>query len=217
MKIPSTMARGSWVLAASLGLALGGTLATVNTHAAPQSTITTHTMNWFGGPAYMGEPALEVTAALVEAGGGADNFSFANALVAMLGEDTVNAEVAKLNKQYGADQVKQFINGMTFAVNDGLKRATEAGVTLPPAPADLKGQKLALVLVQAGTTDDGTWWSGFLFDKALSHGLHNQVMADIEVQAGHGADELTHRILNQAMYDVAQALGQKDVKLASLH
>jgi hypothetical protein len=34
---------------------------------------------------------------------------------------------------------------------------------------------------------------------------------------GHAADESTHKILNQAMYDVAQALGMKDVKLASLH
>ncbi len=34
---------------------------------------------------------------------------------------------------------------------------------------------------------------------------------------GHDADKNTHKILNQAMYDVAQALGKKDVKLASLH
>src|SRR5699024_10051219 len=50
-------------------------------------------MNWYGGPAYTGAPNLEATAALVRAGGGADNFSFAQALVSMLGEDTVNAEV----------------------------------------------------------------------------------------------------------------------------
>jgi hypothetical protein len=42
-------------------------------------------------------------------------------------------------------------------------------------------------------------------------------MVDIDTKAGHGVDETTHRILNQAMYDVAQALGMKDVKLASLH
>lgn len=217
MKIQSSLAHTSIAVAASLGLLMGGVVLMANSQAAPQPTISTHTMNWFGGPAYMGDPALEVTAALVKAGGGADNFSFSTALVSMLGEDTVNAEVAKLSKQYGADQVQQFVDGMTFAVNDGLKRAAEAGVTLPQPPADLQGQKLALVLVQAGTVDDGTWWSGYLFDKALSHGLHNQVMADIEATAGHGADELTHRVLNQAMYDVAQALGQKNVKLAALH
>lgn len=173
-------------------------------------------MNWFGGPVYDGPPALEATAALVAAGGGADNFTFPAALVSMLGQDTVNAEVAKLNKQYGEEKVQAFINGMTFAVNDGLKRATEAGVTLPAAPADLTGTKLAKALVEAGTVD-GTFWAGRLFDVALSHKIHNQVMADIEAKFGRDADENTHRLLNQAMYDVAQALGMKNVGLASLH
>lgn len=196
-------------LAVSLGLLLSG--------AVLAQASTTQATNWFGGPVYDGEPALEVTAALVEAGGGAEDFSFAAALVSMLGEQTVNAEVAKLNEQYGEQAVNDFIDGMTFAVKDGLKRATEAGVSLPPPPADLKGAKLAETLVSAGTAPDGTWWSGYLFDKALSHAIHNQVMADIEAKFGRDADENTHRILNQAMYDVAQALGHEDVKLAPLH
>jgi hypothetical protein len=181
------------------------------------STYGSATTNWFGGPIYSGEPALTATAALVKAGGGADDFDFAKALVSMLGEKTVNAEVAKLTKQYGKDNVDNFIKGMTFAVKDGLKRATEQGIKLPDAPADLTGSKLAEALVDAGTTPDGTFWSGYLFDKALSHPLHVAVMADIDSQSGHGADENTHKILNQAMYDVAQALGKKDVKLAPLH
>lgn len=180
--------------------------------AAPQAQMNASAMNWFGGETYLGAPALDVTAALVKAGGGADNFSFSTALVSMLGEKTVNAEVAKLTKQYGHENVTNFINGMTFAVNDGLKRATEAGVTLPAAPADLKGAKLAGTLVSAGS-----WWSGLLFDKALSHDIHVKVMQDIDAKYGHGADENTHKILNQAMYDVAQALKAKNVKLASLH
>lgn len=174
-------------------------------------------MNWFGGPVYSGAPALQVTAALVAAGGGAGNFEFSKALVSMLGESTVNAEVAKLNKQYGEKNVADFIAGMTFAVNDGLKRATEAGVKLPAAPADLKGVKLAHALVSAGTTPDGTWWSGYLFDKALSNPIHVKVMVDIDAKFGHGADENTHKILNQAMFDVAAALKVPGVKLAPLH
>jgi len=197
------------VLAVSLGLLLSG--------AAFAQASSTQAVNWFGGPVYDGEPALEVTAALVEAGGGAEDFNFATALVSMLGEQTVNAEVAKLNEQYGEQAVNGFIDGMTFAVKDGLMRATEAGVSLPAPPADLKGVKLAETLVSAGTAPDGTWWSGYLFDKALSHAIHNQVMADIEAKFGRDADENTHRILNQAMYDVAQALGHEDVKLAPLH
>lgn len=173
-------------------------------------------VNMFGGAVYQGEPALAVTAALVKAGGGAEQFSFAQALLAMLGEDTVNAEVAKLTKQYGEAQVNTFLAGMDLAIGYGLKRATEAGISLPE-PADLSGVELAKTLVKAGVTPDGTFWSGHLFDKAISHSLHNQVMADISTSAGHQADKSTHKILNQAMYDVAQALGLKEVKLADLH
>ncbi len=181
------------------------------------ATYGSDTTNWFGGPIYNGEPALDATAALVKAGGGAENFSFAKALVSMVGEKTVNAEVAKLTQQYGKANVDNFIDGMTFAVKDGLKRATEKGVKLPAPPAALHGAALAKGLVQAGTTPDGTFWSGYLFDKALSHPIHVAVMADIDAKFNHGADENTHKILNQAMYDVAHALGETSVKLAPLH
>lgn len=175
-------------------------------------------MNMFGGAVYTGEPSLAATAALIKAGGGAEHFSFKAALVSMLGAETVNGEVEKLTKQYGAEEVKGFIDGMDFAVNDAIKLVTAKGIRLPEAPADLTGTKLAKGLVEAGTAPDGTFWAGYLFDKALSHEIHNAVMVDIEKSAGgHKVDELTHKILNQAMYDVAQALEMKDVKLASLH
>ena len=74
-------------------------------------------MNMFGGASYQGEPALAVTAALVKAGGGSENFNFAKALVSMLGEETVNAEVAKLTRQYSEAEVNTFIGGMDLAIN----------------------------------------------------------------------------------------------------
>lgn len=209
------------VMAAALALAgvafCGTAISAEAPAAAPMAQMNASAMNWFGGETYLGAPALDVTAALVKAGGGASDFSFSKALVSMLGEETVNAEVAKLTKQYGAESVTNFINGMNFAVNAGLKHATAAGVTLPEAPADLHGTKLASTLVTAGTASDGIWWSGLLFDKALSHDIHVKVMQDIDAKYGHGADESTHKILNQAMYDVAQALKVKNVKLAALH
>ncbi|WP_417276603.1 hypothetical protein [Castellaniella sp.] len=216
MNITHSLTRTSLALATALGFALAGGSVVAATATSQMATSNSHGMNWFGGPAYTGAPALQATAALVAAGGGAEHFTFDKALVSMLGEKTVNAEVAKLTKQYGEKEVKTFIDGMTYAVKDGLMRATEAGVKLPEAPADLKGTALAKALVQAGTVD-GTFWSGYLFDKALSHDLHNKVMADIEVKFGHDTDKITHKVLNQAMYDVAQALGDKQVKLASLH
>jgi hypothetical protein len=171
----------------------------------------------FGGPVYSGDPELAATAALHAAGGGAQDFSFQAALVSMLGQDTVDSEVAKLTTQYGADQVKSFVSGMDFAVDDAIKIVTAAGVTLPAAPADLTGTALAKGLVQAGTAPDGTFWAGYLLDHALSHQVHDQVMDDINKAVGVQADETTHKILNQAMFDVAQAFGMTDVKLPSLH
>ena len=208
---------------AAAGLLFGGTAfaqsASHNAQPAPasQQAAPAHAMNWFGGPVYSGQPSLEATAALVKAGGGAENFSFQKALVSMLGEKTVNAEVAKLTKQYGEKDVNDFIQGMDFAVNSALKHVADAGITLPPAPAGLEGTKLAEALVHAGTAPDGTFWSGWLFDNALSNAIHVQVMVDIDVKHDHAYDETTHRILNQAMFDVAQALKIKDVKLAPLH
>lgn len=186
-------------------------------YAAPDDAMPPQAMNWYGGPAYDGAPALAATAALVKAGGGADNFSFPAALVSMLGQKTVDAEVTKLNRQYGEHEVQEFLKGMTFDVKDGLRLATDAGVKLPAAPADLKGPKLAATLATAGTAPDGTFWAGYLFDHAISHKLHNQVMIDVATRFGAQDNLVTHKILNQAMYDVAHALGHDDVKLASLH
>jgi hypothetical protein len=173
----------------------------------------------FGGPVYTGAPALTVTAALVKAGGGAASFSIAKALVSMLGADTVNAEVGKLSKQYGKDEVGAWLKTFDFAVADSLKIATAAGVTLPDAPSDLTGAKLAQTLVSAGTASDGTFQIEFLLDKAVSHKIHVQVMNDIDADKDLGklADLHYHQISNQAFYDVAQALGMKSVKLADLH
>lgn len=173
----------------------------------------------FGGPVYTGAPALGVTAALVMAGGGPAKFSTAAALTTMVGKTTVDAEVAKLSKQYGAPAVTQWLKTFDFAVDDALKVATAKGVKLPPADPKLTGAKLAKTLVTAGTDADGVFQIEFLLDKAVSHAIHVQVMNDIDKAPGFGkkADLDYHTISNQAFYDVAQALGAKSVKLAPLH
>jgi hypothetical protein len=172
----------------------------------------------FGGPVYNGPPALDVTAALVQAGGGAAQYSTAAALVSMLGKPTVDAEVAKLTKQYGADMVTQWLKTFDFAVDDSLKIATAAGIKLP-APAPLQGKALAEGLVKAGVDSQGYFQIELLLDKAVSHKIHVQVMNDIDKAPGFGkkADLDYHLISNQAFYDVAQALGLTSVKLAPLH
>jgi hypothetical protein len=173
----------------------------------------------FGGPVYTGAPALNVTAALVAAGGGPVKFSTATALTAMVGAATVKAEVAKLTKQYGAAKVASWLKTFDFAVADSLKVATAAGVKLPAADPKMTGKLLATTLVTAGTAKDGTFQIELLLDKAVSHKIHVQVMNDIDKAPGLGkkADLDYHTISNQAFYDVAQALGAKSVMLAPLH
>ncbi|MHB1587944.1 MAG: hypothetical protein ACYCRH_13075 [Acidiferrobacteraceae bacterium] len=174
-------------------------------------------INMYGGPVYAGPPALSVTAALVKAGGGPAHFTIQKALVSMLGEKAVHAEVAKLTRQYGGKRVKDWLNGFNFAVHDGLRLVTAAGIKLPAAPGNLQGTKLAETLVNAGTAPDHVFWSGLLFDHALSHNVHNQVMVDIGVKYSFAYDKNVHAITNQALYDVAHALGMTEVRLASLH
>ncbi|MGH8307043.1 MAG: hypothetical protein ACRER0_02090 [Gammaproteobacteria bacterium] len=172
--------------------------------------------NRFGGPVYAGAPALNVTVALVIAGDGPEHFSLVTALNHMLGAATVNAEVGKLTKQYGKKRVGEWVSGIDFAVNDTLRIVQEKHIKLP-APAQLSGVELAKTLVGAGTASDNTFWSGLLFDHALSHGIHMQVMDDTDAKHGAAYDANYHAITNQAFYDVAQALGDKKVKLASFH
>jgi MoxR-like ATPase len=174
-------------------------------------------MGRFGGPIYNGPPALAVTASLVAAGGGAENYSTATALTNMVGSSLVKAEVAKLSKQYGSEEVGQWLKTFDFAVKDALRIATAKGISLPAG--NLSGKELAATLVKAGTAPDGTFEIEFLLDKAVSHPIHVQVMNDIDKEPGLGpkADLDYHLISNQAFYDLAQALGDKDVKLSPVH
>jgi hypothetical protein len=175
-------------------------------------------MGRYGGPIYSGPPALTATASLVAAGGGASSYSTAKALTAMVGAPTVTAEVAKLSKQYGAPNVTQWLKTFDFAVADALKIATAKGIKLPPPDPKLTGAALAATLVAAGTAPDGTFQIEYLLDKAVSHGIHVQVMNDIDANPAFGkkADLMYHEISNQAFYDVGEKLG-KSVKLAPLH
>lgn len=172
-------------------------------------------MSRYGGPAYMGKPALSVTASFVAAGGGPAKFSAAKALVSMLGEATVNAEVAKLTSQYGKDRVGKWLVMFDYAVADALRIAKEAKVALPAA--NLSGKELALTMVQAAMDKDGTIYTEFLLDKALSHDIHEAVMDNMDKKFGPSDDLDFHRITNQALYDVAVALKVKGAKLAKLH
>ncbi|MBC5825285.1 MAG: hypothetical protein GIW99_02835 [Candidatus Eremiobacteraeota bacterium] len=78
---------------------------------------------------------------------------------------------------------------------------------------------MASTLVQAGTAKDGTFETELLLDKAVSHKIHVAVMNDIDANKDFrkAADLNYHLISNQAFYDLAQALGAKNVSLSPVH
>lgn len=154
---------------------------------------------------YTGAPALAVTLSMVEAGGGPSNFSTATLLKTLTGA-LFDAEVAKLTKQYGKDQVAQFLKTFDFVVSDSLKIVKEKNVQLPsqPNPNPKDGKALATALWNAGQSGEG-FNVEVMLDRAVSHPIHIQVMKDIDAKYGLAADAQYHAILTTAMKDLAAA------------
>ena len=166
------------------------------------------------GKDYTGAPDLQGAISLVTAGGAPGHFSLVAALKSLVGEETTEAEVAKLTKQYGAEKVESFVAVQNFAVNDGVKKALAAGVKFPKPM--VHGKTLAVRVVKLGLVN-GTYYEGVQLDHLITHAIHESVMDDIDTKFGTIADGNYHRIANQAHYDLAQALGAKTVKLAAYH
>lgn len=158
----------------------------------------------FSGPGvYVGPPALPVTLSMIVAGGGPSNFQTLT-LVKVLAGDKTDAEVAALKQKFGDQKVTNFVTIFPFVVSDSLKIAKEKGVALPstPKPDPKNGEALAGALWAAGQTGMG-FSVEVMLDRAVSHGIHEQVMKDIDAKWGIAADADYHAVLNQAMHDLA--------------
>jgi hypothetical protein len=166
------------------------------------------------GVPYKGAPDLQAAISLVTAGGAPGHFSIVQAITALAGAKTANAEVAKLTKQYGAAKVASFVAVQNFAVNDAVAIATKAGVKFP-SPT-VHGTALAVRVTKLGLFN-GTYYEGVMLDHLVTNGIHESVMGHIDGKFGAAADGNYHRIADQAHYDLAQALGAKTVKLAAYH
>ena len=162
---------------------------------------------------YSGAPSLALTLSMVEAGGGPNNFSSATLLKTLAGP-LFDAEVAKLGKQYGKDQIAIFLKTFDFVVSDSLKIVTEKKVALPaqPSPNPKDGKALAAALWNAGQTGQG-FNVEVMLDRLVSHPIHAQVMTDIDAKYGLAADAQYHAILTTAMKDLASAyrLGMSNI------
>ena len=155
---------------------------------------------------YLGAPNLGLTVALVEAGGGPGKFSSVT-LVKTLTGPVFEAEVKSLTDKYGADSVKSFLSTFDFVISDSLKLATAANVALPAKPSvdPTDGKALSAALYKAGIDRDGNFDIEFLLDTLVSHGIHTQVMDDIDAKISRKADANYHIILTQAFKDLKGA------------
>jgi hypothetical protein len=154
---------------------------------------------------YTGAPQLAVTLSMVEAGGGPANFNTVPLLKVLTGK-LFDAEVAKLTKQYGQDNVATFLRTFNFVVADSLRIVTAKKVALPaqPEPDPTNGPALAGALWAAGQTGQG-YVVETMLDRLVSHPIHMQVMTDIDAKYGLAADAFYHAILTTAMKDLAAA------------
>jgi hypothetical protein len=194
----------------SLGAIAALALAPVVVLAAGLLPGVTNAPSRFSGPGvYTGAPALPVTLSMVIAGGGPSNFQ-TTTLVGTLAGAKAGPEVASLTKKFGATKVGNFVNVFNFVVADTLKIVTEKKIVLPktPSPDPKDGKALAAALWGAGQTGEG-FNVEVMLDRAVSHGIHDQVMTDIDAKYGLAADADYHAVLNQAMHDLASVYGLK--------
>jgi hypothetical protein len=164
----------------------------------------------FSGPGvYTGAPALPVTLSMVVAGGGPAHFQ-TTTLVGVLAGPKAGPEVASLTKKFGATKVGNFVKVFNYVVADTLKIVTAKKIALPktPNPNPSNGKALAAALWGAGQTGKG-FNVEVMLDRAVSHGIHDQVMTDIDAKYGLAADADYHAVLNQAMHDLASVYGLK--------
>ncbi len=154
---------------------------------------------------YVGAPDLPLTLSMIEAGGGPSRFETTK-LVGVLAGAQTQAEVKKLTSEYGSADVTSFLNVFNYVVSDALRIAAQDHVALPsqPNPSPESGKALAQALYDAGLSPQG-FDVEYMLDKLVSHGIHVQVMLDIDKKFGRYADSNYHTVLQTAMTDLKSA------------
>jgi hypothetical protein len=194
----------NFLMAAFAGLAV----ATTALPASADSTSSPMTARFSSAGVYTGNPALPTTLSMVIAGGGPTDFSSVK-LVTVLAGDKTSAEVASLDKRFGAESVKSFLTVFNFVVSDSLAKVKAAGVALPstPNPSPTDGKALAAALYKLGLMSNGSYNVEFMLDNLVSHPIHVAVMDDIDKKYGREADGNYHAVLTQAMLDLKSVYG----------
>lgn len=172
----------------------------------------------FGGKVHDGAASLDLTAALLQAGGGPEDFSMQAALKNLLGQAGAEQELAKLRRQYGARAVRDWLKISTWLMTEGLAQLRNIGTPLPSPSDDLSGAKLAAALVEAGVApEDGTFWSSYYYDRLFSHPVNRVLEEDLGRRYGDRRARADYAVNNQVMYDVSRQIQTRSISLAKLH
>ena len=149
-----------------------------------------------------------LTGALYAAGGGAGNFSTVRALNTMLGEANVQAEMQRLQDQYG--DTGAFIEAFDFAMNDAWTKAGQANVSVRTT-RELGGEQLANALITAGSQGH-MFTVQRLFGALFPPQVAADVLLDVDVKYGRDTGTNFRKIANAFFTDTGQSLGVASLK-----
>lgn len=162
--------------------------------------------------------SLDITSALMQAGGGAETFSMKTALVSMLGQDGAASEIAKLEHEYGTKPVQKWLKGSDWLMHEGLTQLRNTGTELPDPSSDLTGIKLAAALVEAGVAPgDPRFSTDHYYDHLFSHGINKVLETGMDRKFSARYAKTVFTINDQAMSDVSQQIQTRSSTLAKLH
>ena len=174
----------------------------------PLASLATPHARYSDAPSFTGQPTLPVTLSMVIAGGGPGKFQTIK-LVSLLAGDKTQAEVAKLTNEYGKENVGSFLTVFDYVISDSLAIVQAKHIALPaaPKPAPTNGKALATALYKLGEYGNGQFDVEYMLDGLVSHGIHVQVMNDIDKKFGRHTDANYHKVLQTAMTDLKSVYG----------
>ena len=151
---------------------------------------------------YLGQPDLQLTSALVQAGGGPAHFSSQKLFVYLAGP-VATTESEALVRKYGKQQVMQFFTTFDAFIDSAISAVQSSGKSLPAAAVP-SADKLSADLYKAGVMPDGRYDVGYMIEHLISRPMHVQLMHKVNDDPSIGPQNNAqfHVILTNAVQDL---------------
>jgi len=148
---------------------------------------------------------VSLTCSLLQMGGGKDFFSSKKALKLALGREKADAEITKLEGQFGEGKVYRF-----FAIADYVFPAAYRSASVHYGTSyypDTIGRSLARDLINAGKDSSNNFSSERQLERIMGKEIHHELMNSIEERFGEGSTKDFHMVLDQLSRDMAPDAG----------